>query len=486
MLANIFNSAVLLYMLHLSLSHKVLLKKKHNSSNLHASSTSTFKIAKPSKTQARWLDFEVGASIHFNMQTFNKYMKRGDVVPPNTFNPRNLSTDQWVKAASSFGAKYIVLTLDHFSGFLLWSSETYNYSVKSTKWREGRGDIASDFIKSCQKMNVEYGFFYSVKKNWFMNVEDFKTKSPKKQKTYNRIVLQQLKELFQNSSKYSDPFYIWFDAGTEPKVNPSIGPLIRSLAKDSICDECKSFAGNQGVRWVGNENALAPLPNWYAVQTGKCDVTPGDPLGEVFCPASCDTVIREHYWFWHKDTEYKVKTPQRLIQEYLTSVGRGCNLILNLNPDTRGLVPDIDLKVYRIFGQGIQLLYKSPVVKITAPLLKIGNNYTVNSDPLEVINGSLVMMENVIDYGQLVEEYLVYYSTVENKTVKEKGSSIGHKRIHPFPKELYGLTLKEVKINIKKLVSGGAMVELRRIRIYDWSEAKKEGYLDDEKEFLTN
>ena len=195
----------------------------------------------------------------------------GDVVPPDTFNPRDLSTDQWVKAASSFGAKYIVLTLDHFSGFLLWPSATYNYSVKSTKWRQGRGDVTSDFIQSCEKQNVEHGFFYSVNKNWFMNVENFKTKSPKKQKEYNEIVLQQLRELFKNGSKYSNPFYIWFDAGTNPVVNPSIGPLIRSLAKDAICDECKSFAGDQGLRWVGNENAVAPLPNWYAVPTGKCE-----------------------------------------------------------------------------------------------------------------------------------------------------------------------------------------------------------------------
>jgi len=36
-----------------------------------------FVPALPSSTQAKWLDYEVGASIHFNMQTFARNMSRG-------------------------------------------------------------------------------------------------------------------------------------------------------------------------------------------------------------------------------------------------------------------------------------------------------------------------------------------------------------------------------------------------------------------------
>lgn len=36
-----------------------------------------FVPATPSATQAKWLDYEVGASIHFNMQTFTRNMSRG-------------------------------------------------------------------------------------------------------------------------------------------------------------------------------------------------------------------------------------------------------------------------------------------------------------------------------------------------------------------------------------------------------------------------
>ena len=38
---------------------------------------SGFEVPKPTKTQAKWLDYEVGAIVHFNMQTFDRYMKPG-------------------------------------------------------------------------------------------------------------------------------------------------------------------------------------------------------------------------------------------------------------------------------------------------------------------------------------------------------------------------------------------------------------------------
>ena len=182
-----------------------------------------------------------------------------------------------MKAAKRFGAKYVVLTLDHFSGFLLWPSSTnYNYSVKFTKWKEGKGDIAKDFIKSCHKYGLEYGFFYSVHRNWYMGVENYATKDPKKQDEFNHLIEAQMRELFGSESPYKDPFYIWFDAGIVPGVSPNIGPLVSSLAGESICDECPSFSRSQGLRWVGNEDGFAPLPHWYAVPKGKCSLRTPD------------------------------------------------------------------------------------------------------------------------------------------------------------------------------------------------------------------
>lgn len=213
--------------------------------------------------------------VRLNLSSFAIVV--GRVVPVDTFNPQQLSTDQWVEAAKSFGAKYIIFSIDHFSGFLMWPSETnYNYSVKYTKWREGKGNILSDFMMSSKKHGLDYGFFYSVHNNWYMGVDNYTTGNALTQERYKKVVEEQMRELFNAKSPYKDPFYIWFDAGIVPRVSPNVGPIIRELAGNSLCDECPTFAGNQGLRWVGNENAMAPLPHWYAVPNGKCSMKTND------------------------------------------------------------------------------------------------------------------------------------------------------------------------------------------------------------------
>ena len=137
-----------------------------------------------------------------------------------------------------------------------------------------------DFINSSQKHGLEYGVFYSVHNNWYMGVDNYTTKNPETQQRYKEVVEEQMYELFGACSQYKNPFYIWFDAGIVPNVSPNVGPIIRQLAQTSLCDECPTFAGNQGLRWVGNEDALAPLPHWYAVPKGKCSMKNSD--GELY------------------------------------------------------------------------------------------------------------------------------------------------------------------------------------------------------------
>lgn len=191
------------------------------------------------------------------------------MVSPDAFNPTKLSTDQWLRAAKSFGAKYAVLTLDHFSGFLLWPTKTnYSYSVKSSDWRNKTGDVALDFIQSCAKYGIKHAFYYSVNKNWYMNVSNHRAPSPGAQTVYNRIIEQQIRELLNPSSKYANPFLFWFDAGIVSGISPNVVPIFHSLAEDIICLKCPASSGIAGARWIGNERAVASLPVWYAVRNG--------------------------------------------------------------------------------------------------------------------------------------------------------------------------------------------------------------------------
>jgi alpha-L-fucosidase len=57
----------------------------------------------------------------------------------------------------------------------------------------------------------------------------------------------------------------------------------------------------------------------------------GAENGTHWIPAEVDVSIRKG-WFYHAEEDTLVKTPQQLFDIYLTSVGRGSTLLLNIPP----------------------------------------------------------------------------------------------------------------------------------------------------------
>ena len=74
----------------------------------------------------------------------------------------------------------------------------------------------------------------------------------------------------------------------------------------------------------------------------------GSPDGNKWVPAEVDVSIRPG-WFYHKEQDSFVKTPEQLFEIYLTSAGRGSTLLLNIPPDQRGLFHENDIKALKGF-----------------------------------------------------------------------------------------------------------------------------------------
>jgi alpha-L-fucosidase len=106
------------------------------------------------------------------------------------------------------------------------------------------------------------------------------------------------------------------------------------------------------IRWVGNEQGLAGETNWNTITPdtlypGKADIgnllSTGSENGTRWIPAEVDVSIRPG-WFYHQKEDSLVKSLERLFEIYLTSVGRGSVLLLNVPPDRRGLIHENDVK----------------------------------------------------------------------------------------------------------------------------------------------
>jgi len=163
-------------------------------------------------------------------------------------------------------------------------------------------------------------------------------------------------------------------------------------------------------------------------------------------PGECDTTIRSHHWFWKEGTEHTLKSVDDLTSIYYNSVGRGCNLILNSNPNKDGLIPESDMARYAEFGAEIKRMFSKC-------LAQGGSQCDLDSRGMPTIElnfdeptkiDTLITMED-IEGGQRIKKYLIeVYLDGKYKEVV-KGSSIGHKKID----EISPISTKHVRIKVQ-------------------------------------
>lgn len=326
----------------------------------------------PSAGQLAWHDMEMYAFIHFTINTFTgKEWGYGD-EKPELFNPSDFDADDLVKTLADTGFKGVVLTCKHHDGFCLWPTKTTRHSVAASPWRQGKGDVVKEISRACRKYGVRFGIYLSP---WDRNAASYGTPD------YIRMYRQQLKEL---ATGYGPVFLAWFDGANGGDGYYGGAREKRSIDRSRYYQWKKTWGElnkiqpravifsdvGPGARWVGNESGYAGYPCWATytpvpLQAGMEPApgtvryqlgTEGTVDGRYWIPAEVDVSIRPG-WFWHKQENSRVRTPENLLKLYFDSVGRGANLNLNVPPDRRGRIHEEDKKSLAGFRALLNELY---------------------------------------------------------------------------------------------------------------------------------
>jgi len=427
-------------------------------------SSQSFSDIKPSPQQIDWQDLEFGVIIHFSTNTFLGREWGDGNADPSVFNPTQFDPDQWMKAIRDSGARYVVLVAKHHDGFCLWPTEQTDYSVKSSPWKNGKGDVVGDVARAARKYGLKFGIYLSP---WDRHEPRYKDSA-----AYDSYYQAELSEL---ASSYGDLVEFWLDgAGSAGHVYnfEKIIETLRTYQPNTIVFADTGLFEYGDARWVGNESGRVPYENWNVI----------DRHGYLrWRPVEADTPLRNGHWFWHPNDEASLKSLNELLTTYDETVGRSAQLMLGLAPDRRGLLPDSDVDRLEEFGKAIRARYAHNLALAHAPASAEvsaafdGNPDTFWSAPagshhstLEVdfpkpvtFNRALTM--EWLNNGQRIQKYSIdVWTGTAWKTVTAAGP-IGHTKIDIFPT----VTASRVRLNILSSTDAAA---IREFQIYDIEE----------------
>jgi len=421
---------------------------------------------------------EFTAFFHFTVNTFTDREWGDGKESPSVFNPTQLDARQWIKTVKDAGIKLVILTCKHHDGFCLWPSKFTEHCVKNSPYKNGNGDVVKDVADACNELGVKFGVYLSP---WDRHEKTYGD-SP----VYDQYFRNQLTELLSNYGNISE---VWFDGACGEGPNgkkqvydwKSYYSVIRKLQPNATI-----AVMGPDVRWVGtesgygretewsvvsaSENSLAEIATSSQQKVGSGSFVPEGDMqkadlgsrsviskakGLIWYPSEVDVSIRPG-WFYHSKEDNRVKTPEKLLDIYFSSVGRNSLLLLNIPPDRSGLLHENDVQNLQLFKKklddifatnylsGAKIKSDSHFKNQKADFCIDNNNKTwwsAASDQamanLELtLNGqqtfNVLMLQENIKIGQRIESFILegwVNGTWEKLT---EGTTVGYKRLIRF------------------------------------------------------
>ena len=347
--------------------------------------------------------------------------------------------------------------------------------------------VVKELAKACKAYGIKLGIYLSP---WDRNYPLYGTEA------YNDYFINQLTELLTG---YGDIAEVWFDGANGEGPNGKkqeydwqrYYKTIRKLQPNAVI----AVVGPD-VRWVGTESGYGRDTEWSVVPSNtqgqdqiaansqqksgtfkpEVDYMAKD-IGSrekllaanriVWYPSEVDVSIRPG-WFYHKDQDSQVKSVEKLLDIYYSSVGKNSLLLLNIPPDKRGLIHENDVEVLKKWNAEIEQTFKNNIltnaklkysgVKTRKALHKIVDKdiktawIAEKTDRTPVLEFQLkkkstfdrLLLQEQITRGQRIEKFKLEIEIDGIWTLAAQATTVGYKRLLRFPE----VTAKKIRLTI--------------------------------------
>jgi alpha-L-fucosidase len=261
------------------------------------------------------------------------------------FNPTGFNAHDIVALAKAAGQKYIVITSKHHDGFAMFNSKADPFNiVDATPFKR---DPLRELAEECKKQGVKLGFYYSQDQDWTapggaaLKTGDHQPPTfhwdPAAQDgdfaTYLRKkAIPQLKELLANYGDF--PVVIWFDTPTKDMTPELAGEIV------TLLNQHPNLIWNN--RLGGGYKGDTETPEQFIPAKGY----PGEDWEA--CMTMNDT-------WGYKSYDTNFKSTETLLRNLIDIASKGGNYLLNIGPDSHGVVPAPEVVRLREMGKWIDV-----------------------------------------------------------------------------------------------------------------------------------
>jgi alpha-L-fucosidase len=295
--------------------------------------------------------------------------ERDDLLP--LFQAKRYQPEKLVDLAQEAGMKYLIPFCKHCSGYCLWSSA---YTFRDSGDMIGK-DLMEPLVKRCKEQGLKFGFYYCLQEweypiigrnnellyrhsfdqhgvsadNYSPYVPKLETWSMGKIPVRDYVRDYAIPLATEFIDKF-DPDILWFDAewdaAAEVQGSYDIAAYFYNNAegrKEVAVNDRYGFAHGKSVRGFRGD--------FYTSEYGL--FMPEDrKFGYVW---EENRGISQSFGFNWQDTDENVITAKQFIDMFVDVVSRGGNLLLIVNLDAQGALPDIQERRLKEIGKWLNV-----------------------------------------------------------------------------------------------------------------------------------
>ena len=270
------------------------------------------------------------------------------------WNPYKFNPEKWLDTMEEAGMKYLCITAKHCDGFCLWDTNQTSYNTTNTPFKR---DIIGMISDACHKRNIPLCLYYSVV-DWhnpnYPNQGRAHELPPQPQdnpnkEAYMEFLISQVKELCSN---YGDIYGFWWDANRLGIEDRFINQMVRNL-------QPKAVINNRGF----DEGDFS---------TPERDYEKDDHISFNRPTEACQSVGIES-WGYRKNEDYY--TDRYLIRSIDKYLSRDANYLLNVGPDSKGIIPKQSKQILKNIGKWYGAVKES--LEEVEPASKLTSNKNV-------------------------------------------------------------------------------------------------------------